>query len=200
MSMTDAPVTAFFNILNNAATPGFHTSAQLLADVFCTDSGTAPNQVPVVGITEHGGPLGPRFIGTVQVGQLFDQLFQSFPDIALTTVGPRLYPKATGAADIIAVQADLTGSYQSIWFQKPDARHSLPLSAINPVVNAATGAYKGVKIAAVPVFTCVGNRVTQLAIYMDRYKFTSSITLATPAVFEREMSNLLQHLSGSSYP
>jgi hypothetical protein len=195
MSMTDAPVTAFFEILNNPATPGYHTSAQLLADVFCPDSGAAPNQVPVVGITEHGGPMGPRFIGTIQVGQLFDQLFDSFPDIVLTTVGPRLYPRAAGAADIIAVQADLTGSYQSIWFQRPDARHSLPLSAINPVVNPATGAYKGVKIAAVPVFTCVGNRVTQLAIYMDRYKFSSSITAATHAVFDRDISHLLDRLS-----
>lgn len=190
----DATLDSFFKILNDNTTAGYHTSAALMSTVFCKDGGVAPNQVQVLGITEHGTPMGPRFVGTLQVAGLFDQLFLSFPDVALTPIAgaQRLY---SPAKDIIAVQTDLTGSYQLKWFTKPDPRHSLPLSGLDPVVDPATGLYKAIKIPAVPVFTFATNKVTNLAIYMDRYKFTTSITNLAPAAFERDMSHFLERLS-----
>ena len=170
----DTTLNDFFRILAAPVPPAERNSNAdadyLMTNVFCPDS--PDHYYPCVGITEHLRPVGPAFFGAANVRVLLVQLFTTFPDLALTSLPgePRLYSHCSFSPKTIGVQTTLVGTHKAKWFQKPHPAHSLPLSAIE-VSN------KKVEIPAFAVFTFDNNdRICQLAIYLDRYKFMTQLT------------------------
>jgi hypothetical protein len=204
MPTNDQVLTTFLNVLT-APGGGHHNIANdvntLMNQVFCVDNGAAgKHALPCVAITEHGHLQGPGFFGVADVTRLFTQLFTSFPDVALTPIsGLRLYSPQGYVPNTIAVQADLIGSYQVKWFPKLNpvgtpSHYSPPLSDLNPAPNPP---YKKVSIPAAAVFEFDNNRVTQLAIYMDRYHFVPSLSLSAMHVVDREIAEVLEKLTSA---
>jgi hypothetical protein len=203
-TQNDATLDTFFQVLTAPGGGGAHTPADvdtLMQDVFCPDNGaTGKNALPCVAITEHGNAQGPGFFGAAEVRRLFMQLFTSFPDVALTQLDPgaRLYSPDEYEPITIGVRTDLTGSYQASWFGKVSpgsiqSHYSPPLSDLKP---GAAGHYKTVSIPACAVFEFDDdNLVTQLAIYMDRYHFIPSLSLASFEVVNWEIAEVLERLT-----
>jgi hypothetical protein len=204
MPTNDQVLTTFLNVLTVPAGGGHHNIANdvntLMNQVFCVDNGAAgKHALPCVAITEHGHLQGPGFFGVADVTRLFTQLFTSFPDVALTPIsGLRLYSPQGYAPNTIAVQADLIGSYQVKWFPKihppsVPGHYSPPLSDLNPAPNPP---YKKASIPAAAVFEFDNNnRVTQLAIYMDRYRFVPNLSLLSMNVVNREIAEVLEKVT-----
>ena len=206
MPTNDQVLTTFLNVLTAPAVGASHNIPNdvntLMTQVFCVDNGAAgTNALPCVAITEHGHQQGPGFFGAAEVSRLFTQLFTSFPDVALTPIsGLRLYSPKDYVPHTIAVQADIKGSYHVKWFPKVNpvgtpSHYSPPLSDLNP---AAHSPYKTVSIPAAAVFEFDNtNRVTQLAIYMDRYHFVPGLALSPMHVVAREISEVLEKLTSA---
>jgi hypothetical protein len=137
---------------------------------FCQDGTAGGITIPCVAITEHVAAVGPAFFGTSKVRKLFNRLFLAFPDVTLTPLNPAS-PLFLTSSDggTIGLQTTLAGTQQDWWFPPADADkyYSKPLSDIPP--NNVK-----ISIAACAVFTFNASyQITQLAIYMDRYKFIS---------------------------
>jgi hypothetical protein len=171
-----------FLLAFNAPLPQPPTPAQIAAKVativpvfFCTDAMGPPS----VGITSHG----PNFVSVTAVTLLFNQLFTSFPDLTLTEQNgytPRLY-SATGTPTI-SVTTTLQGSYQSLWFSKDknkkdkDSHFSKPLSDIAPQPKSPqTTSIPAIAIFALNVTNAAAPLITQLSVYMDRYRFEADL-------------------------
>jgi hypothetical protein len=209
----DTTLDTFFNVLTTPAGGGAHNGVidtnTLMTQVFCQDNGLGPGLqgLPCVAITEHGNRQGPGFFGGPEVSGLFSELFRSFPDVALTPISDlRLYSPYTPpdySPVTIGVQVDLTGSYQQQWFGKfvppgKKSHYSPPLSDLKP---APTPPYKTVSIPAVAVFNFDANhKVTQLAIYTDRYHFVPQVALSSLHITNVEMANVLENLTTPRKP
>jgi hypothetical protein len=163
----DGTLDNFFGILNNPASPAYHNATQLMIQVFCPDN---PQQgVPCAGITDYG----PQYVGAGEVGDLFNQLFTTFPDLALTPVpgSPRLYSPSDYSPKTIGEQVTLTGTQTGKWFARDHKFYSPPLSDIHP------DRVHVMRISACGVFSFdSASRVTRMAIYLDRYRMMQQLT------------------------
>jgi hypothetical protein len=169
MSNTDT-LNNFFKVLNDPAFANFHNVQHLMGHVFCAND--TQRKTPCVGITDHG----PQYVGTAQVAELFDQLFTTFPDLALTPVSgaPLLHSPTDYPHKTIGIQTTLTGHHLAEWFPRGHRFFSPPLSDIHP------DKVHHMKIPACAVFTFDdGHRICQLAIYLDRYRMMQQLTPAT---------------------
>jgi hypothetical protein len=166
-------------VTNFFAAIGTHTTANVLA-LFSNDS-AGPPPVPTVGITSHT----PNFTYMADLTLLFNRLFTSFPDLTLTPYAgkPWLYSlDSYGGLPTIGVETDLAGSYQAPWFPKVAgtkdsiSHYSKPLSDISP----QQGNFQPTKIPAYCAFALnVANPnnplISQLSIFMDRYRFEADL-------------------------
>jgi hypothetical protein len=156
---------------------------------------------PSVGITDHG----PNFKGATDVETLFDTIFIAFPEIwwteTLTQPGlahpilaPRLYSLDTFATPTIGVQSTFVGTHKGDWFQHTGAKdhYSLPLSAI-PHTSKPTL----IPLCAVFTFGDAQNPdlVTQLSLYLDRYKLLRDLQPGDPADFDSGIIQLIEDLT-----
>jgi hypothetical protein len=163
-------------------------------NVFCPDDRPNNPTIPGVGITSHG----PNFYGQVDITNLFDQLFTSFnpPNLQpgqdplsitqlldpTTNTPARLY-SPDNQLTTIAVRATLKGTYVQPWFQKDknkkdkDSHYSKPLSDIPTFPNARMG-LNSIPMVVVFFFgdTNNPNSVSQVAMYLDRYRFVTDLT------------------------
>jgi hypothetical protein len=205
----DATVTTFFQVLTNTPVGGAHNitnDINTLKQVFVPDNGLGPGVqgLPSVAITEHGHAQGPGFFGGPEVFDvLFTQLFKSFPDAALTPVSDlRLYSPytvPTYSPITIGVIATLTGTFKVKWFQS-GPHSSSPLSGLQPGAGTVAAPFKKISIPAVAVFTfdnpaSFPNRVTQLAIYTDRYHFVDSLRLVGASQAKQDMKKALEKIT-----
>jgi hypothetical protein len=106
-------------------------------------------------------------------------------------VSPRLYSVDGFAPPTIGVQSSLVGTHVD-WFPKTNKKHySPPLSDITP-----TG--KRVTVPAASVFNFDSkNKITHLWIYLDRYRFFSTLQdsfAALKVVADRGVPDTLKHL------
>jgi len=132
---------------------------------------------PGVGIASHG----PNFKGQAAIGLLFGRLFKSFPDLTLTEVNPvnrRLYSLDNIGLPTIGAQTTLKGTFKSPWFSKVpgqhdvDSHYSKPLSDLVPNDQA----FLVTTIQAFAIFALgAGPLITQLSVYLDRYKFKADL-------------------------
>jgi hypothetical protein len=191
---TNGRLDDFFRVLAEPVPPAVHDAngeADYLRDhVFCVDSGAGANQIPWVGITNYG----PQFQTAAKVHKLFVQLFTTFPDVALKPVygAPRLYSPDGYAPFTIGIQTIFEGTQMAPWFPKgdTDGYYSPPLSDITPDRNHVT------KLAACAVFSFDGqNRISQLAIYLDRYKLKTQLTPAASVEVSEVVSLMVKRLS-----
>jgi hypothetical protein len=167
----DTTVDGFFAVLNDLTSANYHDVNHLMT-LFCADD--VPNKNPGVGITDYG----PQFIGVAQVTELFNQLFTTFPDVALTPLpgAPRLYSPSDYLPKTIGVQTTLTGNQIFPWFPKDKFPNffSSPLSDIHP------DKYQVMKVPACAIFTFDDHSlICRLAIYLDRYRMMRQLTPAT---------------------
>jgi hypothetical protein len=208
----DATVTTFFQVLTNTPPTGSHniaTDINTLTQVFVPDNGLGPGPqgLPCVAITEHGNAQGPGFFGGPELfqqpGGLFNQLFTSFPDVALTPISDlRLYSPYTAptySPITIGVIATLTGTFKARWFQA-GPHSSSPLTPLKPAAGTVAAPFKRISIPAVAVFTFGNpanfpNRVTQLAIYTDRYHFVDNLSLVSPNEAKKELTKVLEKIT-----
>ena len=170
-----------------AQTPAQKAAA--LLQFFCPDS-AGPPVIPAVGITNHGPQIpvhDPYFKGRKEVSDLWTQFYTSFQNFSFapTTLelpggnvaAPRLKATVTAGVNqipMIAVQCDLSGTFQSPW--NPPNHLSLPLSGI-PVGHLFTN------IAAAAVFAFdIHHLITRMWIYMDRYKLQNDLFPGSSAV------------------
>lgn len=171
MSTPDETLTDFLKVLNNVLSPTIYHNVNYLMDkVFCGDD--PQNKIPSVGITDHG----PQFIGQQQVSDLFQQLFRSFPDLALTPLpgAPRLYSPGDYLPKTIGIQVTLTGTHLERWFQRPNPHFSPPLSDIHP------DKLQFMSVPACAVFSFDDDGcLMHLAIYLDRYRMAQQLTPAS---------------------
>jgi hypothetical protein len=205
----DATVTKFFNVLTKPGGGGSHTLASdlnvLMNQVFVPDNHlTQRNALPCVAVTEHGHAQGPAFYGAAEVINLFTQLFKSFPDVALTPVSDlRLYSPYTQPAYspiTIGVQSTLVGTFKVKWFPLGDPHYSSPLSDLKPAAGTAADPFKVATIPAVAVLTFgdptnFPTRVTQLAIYTDRYHFVQTLHTVSGSTAQHAMREALEKIT-----
>jgi hypothetical protein len=159
MPTPDQTLSKFLRVLDDPG-PG-HAHYQdvnyLVDNLFCHDN--AMDRTPSVGLIDHNGP---QFLGAQEVKGLFRQLFNTFPDFRLTPLvwASRYYsPDGKG----IVIQAQLFGTFQSNWFQRPSPHYSPPLSDLAPGRNRSTD------LPACAVFSFDDDgRIVNLAIYFDR--------------------------------
>jgi hypothetical protein len=177
----------FFAVLGDPPGSGNYKNVNyLMSDVFCPDGGVKPNQVPWVGITDHG----PNFQTASDVELLFNRLFTSFPDLTLTRLegAPLL---SSDDDSTLGIQTTLKGSYSDSWFPNGSSHYSRPLSRI-PVSNPN----KAATIPAFAVFTFDDDELlSHLAIYLDRYRFITYLGPETVADIYAELSNLTRLVS-----
>jgi hypothetical protein len=184
----NAALTNFITTFSAPITAGnpIATKVTNLQNLFAADSGGPPPTAPGVGIASHG----PNFTSQADIGILFTRLFTSFPDLTLKEKQgfPRLYSlDAFAGLPTIGTATTLQGTFQSAWFpkvkgQKDTVSHySKPLSDIIP--NA--GSFQSTKIPAFAVFALDGStgtvKISQLSIYMDRYRFKADLEPAADA-------------------
>lgn len=164
---SDASTAEFFKVLNDAAFTGHHDVDYLMSKVFCAED--AQRKVPCVGITDHG----PQYVGAADVAELFRQLFTTFPDLTLTPVpgAPGLESPPKYSPKTIGLQTTLTGTHLAPWFPLGHRFFSPPLSNIHP------DKVHTMKVPACAVFTVDDrDRVSRLAIYLDRYRMKQQLT------------------------
>jgi hypothetical protein len=157
----------FLKVLNEIGGPHHHDVDFLTKDVFCKED--ASRKIPSVGITEHG----PQYVGTAQVAELFRQLFTTFPDLTLAALpgAPWLESPPKHAPKTVGIQTVLAGTHLAKWFPQGHQFYSPPLSNIHP------DKVHHMKIPAFCVFTLDDRgRVSNLAIYLDRYRMMQQLT------------------------
>ena len=186
----DQTLQAFFDVFASA-NPGA-TKVTNLMKLFCKD-GNDPHgnlAIPAVGIGHHG----PDFIGVVDVEKLWTRFlvvsFQNFmfapANIALQPgliPPPRLYsspdyPTQAAPIPMIGIQCTLSGDFFKPWFQSTilgEAAHaSNPLSGI----TSAPPHPIPVSLEACAVFafyTSADSLITNLFVYLDRYKLMHTV-------------------------
>lgn len=146
----------------------------------------------------------PAFYGATEVINLFTQLFTSFPDVALTPLSDlRLYSPYTQPAYsqiTIGVELTLVGTFKVKWYPLGDPHYSSPLSDLKPAAGTAADPFKVATIPAVAVFTFgdprnFPTRVTQLAIYTDRYHFVQTLHTVSGSTAEHAMREALEKIT-----
>jgi hypothetical protein len=177
----NATVDKFFEVLGDPKTGNYLNLDYLMQYVFCPDA-NGPPQIPTVGVAMHG----PSFTGAADVRRLFKTFFTSFPDMTFTQYPDktaRLYSRDGYRPPTIGIAANLNGTYQKPWFYKEkkgdrDTHYSKPLSDIIPVRGNFQSIWQP-GIAAFAQFAFGDERnptlVSQLSIYMDRYRFMSDL-------------------------
>lgn len=205
----DATVTTFFDVLTKPAGGGSHDIQSdlnvLMNQVFVPDNHLLQkNALPCVAITEHGHAQGPAFYGAAEVVDLFTHLFTSFPDLALTPRSDlRLYSPYTQPAYsqiTVGVQSTLVGTFEKRWYPTTDPHYSAPLSDLKPAAGTTADPFKVATVPAVAVFTFgdpvhFPTRVTQLAMYLDRYHFVQTLNTVSGSVASRELRKALQNIT-----
>ncbi|HEY1943862.1 MAG TPA: hypothetical protein VGH40_17260 [Roseiarcus sp.] len=157
----------FFEVLSDPKSPHHHDVDYLIGHVFSAEDGS--RKVPSVGITEHG----PQYVGKAHVAELFQQLFTTFPDLTLTPLAgaPWLESPGGDSPRTVGVQAVLAGRHHAKWFPQGHQFYSPPLSNIHP------DKVHTMKVPAFAVFTLDGeDRISQLALYLDRYRMMQQLT------------------------
>jgi hypothetical protein len=191
---TNGTLDTFFSVFNPNSGAGTYKNVDILINgVFCVDDFTQTPQIPWVGIAQHG----PQFPNSGAIRTLFTRLVQTFPDIwwgesttapPQVTAVPRLYSNDGYGTRTVGVQTTLFGHHNAPWFQEEG--FSLPLSAI-PVNNRPTN------IPAFAVFSFgadVPTRVSQLSIYMDRYRQMADLQPQQSKKFNKAVIKFLQDL------
>lgn len=181
----------FFSVFNaNSGAATYKNVDILINNVFCADGGG----YPWVGIAHHG----PQFRGAAGVRLLYEQIFNSFPDIwwapsttyPHVTAVPRLYSNDAWRPPTVGVQTTMVGTLQHPWFQDPHY-YSLPLSGIAPSTPP--------KVTNTPSFAVFvfgaqdPTRVSQVSFYMDRYNQARDLQPSGPMPFDTDIRALLQH-------
>ena len=187
MSANTDVIVAFLDVINNNLNGNYQVPNYIVTQYFSADAGGPPTS-PLVAITEHGLPQGPAFYGRQKIRKFFQRLFQAFPGVAFTPLNVANPFLISSDGGTIALQTTVKGNHQDWWFPPadPDGYHSQPLSAIQPNNGA-------ISIPAVPVFTFnAGNKIQQLAIYMDRYHFVRQLAPALSLSFSVDADQVLQ--------
>jgi hypothetical protein len=155
---------------------GAQGTANTLMNLFCTDSGADPTEIPQLAVTEHGMAIGPSFEGGKAIAKVFKRLFSTFQSFAITPIASPSVFLISADLNTIALQVTLTGTHTDWWFASADSKfHSLPLSGIVPAGN------KNLSIATCLVFNFNGSfQIQQLAVYMDRYHFVAQLGSIIP--------------------
>jgi len=164
----------FFQVLDPSNTTNEYQNLNDLMTLFCPDN--ADRTLPWIGISKYG----PQFQGTSAVRNLFRQLFVTFPDGALAEVDPThrfYYPRGVAAVAItgIATPTALSGTQTALWFQTPPY-YSPPISNITPDGKHSMS----VDACAVVAFDPNSHKITQLALYFDRYSMSEQLTPTKP--------------------
>jgi hypothetical protein len=157
-------------VTNFLTAVGAQNTANVMNLFLPADSTTGGLTTPCVAISDHVVATGPGFFGVAKVKKLFNRLFLAFPDVTLTALNPGS-PLFLISSDNLTVglQTTLAGTQQDWWFPPgdKDKYYSKPLSDIPPNNTPFS-------IAVFAVFTLnASNQITQLALYLDRYKFIS---------------------------
>ena len=183
MSNTDT-ITSFFSVFTPPANtnPNYLNLTYLMSLFFQPmGSTTAPN----VGIASAAG--SPQFTGAVAVRQLFNRLFMSFPNIVYgpVTGTPYCYSSLDNGVTIegntITVQTLLTtGVMAERWFPASHKAYSKPLSDIDLDPKAAANSQNR-PACAVFSFDPTSNRISNLAIYFDRWQMAVDLWPGKPA-------------------
>lgn len=185
----DQTFQAFFDVFTSGNPDG--TKVTNLMNLFCLDGENDPHgnpTIPNVGIAHHG----PDFKGAQDVTDLWNHfLGQSFRNFMFAPANlvlpgqhfhpippPRLYSKPdypTHAAPIpmIGIQCELSGDFFADWFQAAP-HNSNPLSGIHPV----PGHPIHIDLEACAVFafdTTADSRITNLFVYLDRYRLLHTL-------------------------
>jgi hypothetical protein len=185
LAAIDDTLNVFFDVINGTDLSGtgagsahYQNSKYLIDNVFCGNN--LPLPYPWVGVTDHG----PQFKGSAAVKVLFDELFLCFdtfvmlPQVSKVGKNPvvpseRLYSQG-GAAVMISIQTVLHGTYVTQWFKDGHAAASAPISSIVP------DKLHVMEIPASAVFAFDNkSKVSQLAVYLDRYKMQQQLATAT---------------------
>jgi hypothetical protein len=158
-------VTNFFLIVTpptaKVPNPEYEDLNDLMNTVF------SPN--PSVGITSYG----PQFQGASAVRALFRQIFITFNNLVFTEVPPRYFYRPPNQPEGIAVQTQLFGLQYTSWFPRGSPYYSPPISNITPDGNHS------MTVDAAAFFSFDNNfKVTQLALYFDRYSMSQQLALA----------------------
>jgi hypothetical protein len=162
MASNQATLTTFLTAVGNQ-------DLTTLMTQFCNDDVSGAYPIPCVAVTDHIVVNGPGFFGTKKITKLFKRLFAAFPDVTLTPLTPA-NPLFLTSADnaTIGLQTTLKGTQQDWWFPPGDSDkfYSKPLSDIPP-----NGVAVSIPATCVFTFNSATNKINQLAVYMDRYKF-----------------------------
>jgi hypothetical protein len=176
---TNLAVDNFFKVVDSALRDAnYGVVTWLMQNAFSPDN--AGNGTPQVGISGHG----PNFIGATEVAALFDKFFFSFPDFRIAqgmlaqggpTLTGRLYARDADAPPTIGLRVTLMGTYSQPWFKKKKgikdkkSHYSKPLSDI-PADSSQVTTLEGFA-----VFSFANNLISQLSIYLDRYKLSTDL-------------------------
>jgi hypothetical protein len=192
----DQTFQAFFDVFASGLPDA--TKITDLINLFCpngeNDAHGNPT-IPNVGISHHG----PDFKGVQDVTDLWQRFlggsFHNFmvapsnlilPGQHFNPISPpRLYSRPdypTKAAPIpmIGIQCELSGDFFADWFQNPP-HNSNPLSGIHPV----PGHPVHVDVDACAVFAfdnTADSRITNLFVYLDRYKLLHTLQIGAGAL------------------
>jgi hypothetical protein len=184
----------------NYGNVGDQATAGTLMTLFSGDDpANNPLTYPIVGITDHGDAanyvMGPGFVGQQDIQGLFNQLFSTSPThgaFGSLTFKDILFPwMCSHDGTVIAVRLNLQGTQTGSWFSQytPGGKHySLPLSEITPKSNPS-------QLPTCAVFTFNGNhQITNLALYLDRYKMLYDLQNETKKNFEHKLKQFLNTL------
>jgi hypothetical protein len=177
---------------------GDQSTAGTLMNLFSSDDNVnVPLTYPIVGITDHGDAtnyvIGPGFVGQTDIKGLFNQLFSTtggaFGSLTFKDIGfPWMY---SNDQTVIAVRLNLQGTQQGPWFSQGTAggkHYSLPLSEITPNSNQS-------QLPTCAVFTFNGsNQITNLALYLDRYKMLYDLQNEPKKNFEKKLKQFINAL------
>jgi hypothetical protein len=185
--MTTATVSNFLTAI------GSHTVGNVMGLFLPADDNSGAYTLPCVAISDHVKAAGPAFFGVAKVRKLFNRLFLSFPDITWTALNPAnpLF-LVSGDGLTVGLQTTVAATHQDWWFPPGDhdRYYSKPLSDITP----NNGPFS---IAVCTVFTFNANsQITQLALYLDRYKFIS--ILAPSMATQLNTANISIHETHSN--
>ena len=171
----------FFGVVDQSLNTGNYGNVTwLMNNVFCPNDSNSNPTMPGVGITDHG----PNFIGSTEVTKLFNQLFLSFPNLAFHQVpnnqNGRLFSRDNRPVTI-GTRAMLTGTFSNPWFPKDptkkdkDSHYSKPLSDIPIFQNNLQSTKTAAFVVFVFASTNYPNLVSQVSIYLDRYRFMADL-------------------------
>lgn len=186
MASNDDTLNVFFDVINGTDLSGtgvganhYHDSKYLIDSVFCGNN--LPLPYPWIGITDHG----PQFKGSAQIKILLDELFLCFDTFVLlpqvSRVGKtpvetsqRLNSRNGAPVSMISVQTVMHGTHVAQWFKDGTGTPSPPLSPIVPDKNHVME----IPVSAVFAFDNK-NKISQLSLYLDRYKMQQQLTPAS---------------------